>query len=170
MSDPKLKERPILMSGPMVRAYYEGRKTETRRPVKPEHKRCPWGGAGDKVWVRETFALMPGYDSKPPSYAVWHANVTGPTVFYRADGEDQPGRGRWRASIHMPRVFCSRITVTLLETRRERLLDITEAGARAEGFDTRADFLIYWDLLHGKGAAAKNKEVWGLRWAPYGGE
>lgn len=65
------KERPILFSGPMVKAIREGRKTQTRRVMKPpltvngvrHHKwerpdvieRCPYGKVGDRLWVRETW-------------------------------------------------------------------------------------------------------------------
>jgi len=65
-----VKERPILFSGPMVRALLDGRKTQTRRIVKPQHvayidehqgfrepcnaEVCPYGAPGDRLWVRET--------------------------------------------------------------------------------------------------------------------
>lgn len=79
-----MKERPILFSGPMVRAILEGRKTQTRRIVKnvrqdnsllikkqtitkagitthvmdaPERGLCPYGKKGDRLWVRETFSI-----------------------------------------------------------------------------------------------------------------
>lgn len=70
-----MKEKPILMSAPMVRAILAGRKTQTRRIIKPQpqtahmisdrmaslcypgmlHRESPYGGPGDKLWVRETF-------------------------------------------------------------------------------------------------------------------
>lgn len=79
-----MKERPILFSGPMVRAILEGRKTQTRRVVKPQSDteihgepywnvggfrfrphaqpqvsgnpiKCQFGQPGDRLWVRETF-------------------------------------------------------------------------------------------------------------------
>src|SRR6185312_11852502 len=74
-----MKERPILFSGPMVRAILERRQTQTRRPVKPQPRGlvrdktasmasifhwphgkpqeivCPYGVPGDRLWVRETF-------------------------------------------------------------------------------------------------------------------
>jgi hypothetical protein len=78
---PAVKERPILFSGPMVRAILEGRKTQTRRVVQPQPKvvhalyddasletncifrngdqriHCPYGAPGDRLWVRETFGF-----------------------------------------------------------------------------------------------------------------
>jgi hypothetical protein len=60
-----VKERPILFSGPMVRAILDGTKTQTRRVLKPrpnpEGPRagwpCPYGQPGDRLWVRETYTL-----------------------------------------------------------------------------------------------------------------
>jgi hypothetical protein len=76
----KVKERPVIFSGEMVRAILEGRKSMTRRVIKPQldsdinpvflpelncwqwatldsRRRCPYGAAGSHLWVRETFAL-----------------------------------------------------------------------------------------------------------------
>jgi hypothetical protein len=75
-----VKERPILFSGPMVRAILEGRKTQTRRvlnkvpkPYKalgwtipdkliplPWLDHCPYGQPGDRLWVRESFSVSAG--------------------------------------------------------------------------------------------------------------
>lgn len=87
-----MRERPILFSAPMVRAILGGRKTQTRRVMKPQHfqldgggrpftqlwddeeqinwrrdMRCPYGVPGDRLWVRETIERGPmdlrGFDS-----------------------------------------------------------------------------------------------------------
>ena len=141
-----MKERPILFSAPMVRAILAGTKTQTRRVAKLTasghvkepggHRRwhpadpdaahaCPYGQPGDRLWVRETWA-----------YGI-HAMAAkrdedGPFV-YAADGTTQ-GRlcDRWRQSIHMPR-WASRITLEITSVRVERLHDISEADAIAEG-------------------------------------
>lgn len=134
------KERPILFSGPMVRAILDGRKTMTRRVVKPQHefapsmrtgKACwensPFGEPGDTLWVRETFALY-GMEAAPE-----HERPR----FYRADDDAKPGYATppditWKPSIHMPR-WASRITLKITDVRVERLQEITEADAKAEG-------------------------------------
>lgn len=184
------KEKPILMSAPMVRATLRevDPKTETRRVVKEvydgeqgahvrdhlnkklcfmpckdmystgtEKSFCPYGVPGDRLWVREAWAGANTDD--------------GPAILYRADNDrrylmhepdflrrDPTGRngesfdykktGRvdfsywagdieskdkgWKPSIHMPR-WASRIDILITNVRVERLHDIMEAGARAEG-------------------------------------
>lgn len=141
-----MKERPILFSGPMVRAILDGRKTQTRRPYNPkagfpredgevtpttadawtDYGPCPIGQPGDRLWVRET----------------WTTTQYGKPV-YRADSRDRDGyfwpsvandpKGvLWKPSIHMPR-WASRITLEIVRVSVERVQDITEEGARAEG-------------------------------------
>lgn len=119
------RERPILFSGPMVRALLDGRKTQTRRVVNPQPAtssdgracgpiRCPYGAPGDTLWVRETWcSYMPG------------------SVRYRADGHNDAG-WTWRPSIFMPR-WASRLTLRVYGVRVERVQQITQADARAEG-------------------------------------
>lgn len=159
-----MKERPILFSALMVRALLAGTKTQTRRVVKPQFamdavpeemcatnerghqitghsglwwcaaegdadvaRRCPYGQPGDRLWVRECFC------EDPLSFG----------ALYRADGElDEPALnagGKWRPSIHMPR-WASRITLEVTGVRVERLQDISEADAVAEGIERCEDF------------------------------
>ena len=88
MTQKPLTERPILFNGEMVRAILEGRKTQTRRVIKPQPvrderdatwwlgdlrmmpptmisdivqvmKKCPYGQPGDRLWVREAFQIAP---------------------------------------------------------------------------------------------------------------
>jgi len=147
-----MKDHPILFSGAMVRALLEGTKTQTRRAVKLQvqhddswvggwkivHKRvtqalltfnqlggkllgsdaaiCPYGQPGDRLWVRETFCDLDDGEFE-----------------YRADGECDPNVvPRWTPSIHMPRA-ASRILLEIVSVRVERLQDISEKDARAEG-------------------------------------
>ncbi|WP_258152322.1 hypothetical protein [Pseudomonas sp. 17023671] len=171
-----MKERPILFTGPMVRAILEGRKTVTRRiakPVKhpdlgniyapgalvlehePQHvvdRACPYGQPGDRLWVRETWHVGKPHDKTAPAdiLAPLLAEGRGITVLYTAGGwqsvgpagreepiypDDQPlpdWAGKGRPSIHMPRWAC-RILLEITAVRVERLQDISEVQARAEG-------------------------------------
>lgn len=156
-------ERPILMCGEMVRAVLSGNKTQTRRVVKPQPlhpiKACtngfyvknpnasssgndvfagPYGVSGDRLWVRENYTT--DHEAFYPHYP----------VIYQADGYD-PRREcklkngkvfspetktwhqfRWRPSIHMPRAR-SRINLEIVSVGVERVQDINEADAQAEG-------------------------------------
>lgn len=192
-----MKERPILMSAPMVRAILEGRKSQTRRIVKlpawaqecnEDHDfeldgsppwphaiarktgclaplECPYGAPGDRLWVRETWAMLSG-DNR---------------VWYRADPgvEDCVARSLigwpgWHPSIFMPREN-SRITLEVTAVRVERLQEITSADAIAEGCaahansqtidcstpDPRDDYRRLWDSLNAKRAPwSSNPWVW----------
>lgn len=97
---------------------------------------CPYGKPGDRLWVRETFAYVwPDIDPVP----IEECNIE-----YKADsgnkypGEwpddcgDDPDCGRWKPSIHMPR-WASRILLEITDIRVERVQDISEADAKAEG-------------------------------------
>lgn len=138
----------------MVRAILAGTKTQTRRMVKPQplggaptllqhllehgHQRwatdepdeemvwkCPYGQPGDRLWVREAWRILG--DSPTDTLDMFDSD----DVQYRAD-DDQSYIDKYRPSIHMPRRF-SRITLEVTGVRVERLQDISEADARAEG-------------------------------------
>jgi hypothetical protein len=190
-----MKERPILFSAPMVRALLDGSKTQTRRIVKPQpdhpafakhhmlasddesidlylhsstlHRaiRCPYGQLGDRLWVRENFA--PRSDDEM-SYARW---MTGdrsgpsPEIMFAADRGD-PYITRWRPSIHMPRWAC-RVTLEIVSVRVERLQDISEADAKAEGCEPAECCYAYyhgysklWESINGAGSWDANPWVW----------
>jgi hypothetical protein len=144
----------MLFSAPMVRAILDGRKTVTRRVVKPQplwvadpsvpfktHDAnpkgiiyCPHGKPGDQLWVREAFSgprcmdASDGCKAVPPSK--WG---DGSRIWYWADGN--PTEGDWtrpRPSIHMPR-WASRILLEIVAVRVERLQDISEDDCLAEG-------------------------------------
>lgn len=154
-----MKERPILFSGEMVRAILEGRKTQTRRIVNRPLKDpnfgceiapnelsendiktlCPHGSIGDQLWVRETFCQpsMRGHLKNKSLRSKCN------DVEYAADMgiERFPLGGnftprlqdfKWRPSIFMPR-WASRITLEITNVRVERLQEITEEDAIAEG-------------------------------------
>ncbi len=160
-----IKERPILFSGPMVRALLAGRKTQTRRAVKgaalewlgplgagmtpefvadPANHLCPYGNPGDVLWVRESGALLRHADDHDPVLGVdlWQdvgwAHASDGAVVARQNTD--PPLDEWigdcarigRPSIHMPR-WASRLSLRITDVRIERLRDITDADATAEG-------------------------------------
>ncbi|MGR9076212.1 hypothetical protein [Rhizobium leguminosarum] len=203
-----MTDRPILFSGPMVRALLDGKKTQTRRDLTKTFGKYPhlvgyetdgtlkhldgknvphvefvhsllglwhpqdnprgrsgWyvplkAAVGDRLWVRENAAVR---------HTSWHhEDGESHTVSYRADEDDSgvwlglpaagggPRKGkapslfpsrshnvdgslRWQPSIHMPR-WASRLTLTVSDVRVERLQDISEADALAEGVPTDEDY------------------------------
>lgn len=193
-----MKERPILFSGPMVSAILAGQKTQTRRsaryvdtvdegvPFRSTHLAtrerlpCPYGAPGDHLWVRETWGLTTHYDTRAPSSIFTCERKT--MVRYRADDVHEGALlswGRWRPSLYMPR-WASRITLEVTGVRVERLQDISEEDARAEGVfaagfgtwlkeaerqsgDGRYMFRSLWDSINGERAPwSSNPWVWAV--------
>ena len=127
------------------------------RPV----RRWPVRGApGDRLWVRETWTI-PGLDFSAPGADPERADRS--LLRYRADGERvqvpwlAPGdlvKPTWRPPLLMPRWAC-RITLPVFSVRAERLTDITDAGAVAEGFvhaglgATAADYCREYRRMYG---------------------
>jgi hypothetical protein len=156
-----MKERPIIFSGPMLKAILEDRKTMTRRPIKPQpelirgegfyqrnkrmlwnqykfeddfiRERCPYGQTGDRLWVRETWWKSPFITSK----MFREGADTWPEIIY--DGEDndfeQWKKWGWKrmSSIFISR-SASRINLEILNVRIERVEEITEEDAVKEGY------------------------------------
>lgn len=158
-----MKERPILFSGPMVRAILDGRKVQTRRVVKPQPSAdfMPEVGIGNRTMVDGDGEAFPG----PAEFAAYDENE-----FYRCP-YGQPGDRLWvketwhtdypwngtkptmvpeTAAIHYAatsenftgrvlrpclfmRRWMSRITLEITAVRVERLQEITKADAEAEG-------------------------------------
>ena len=81
---------------------------------------CPYGQKGDRLWVRETFSVVPDHD-EPAGYSA---------ILYRADAHGP--YEKWRASTQMPRE-ASRFLLEIEGVRVERLHDISEQDAMAEG-------------------------------------
>jgi len=83
--------------------------------------RCPYGKSGDLLWVRETWA-----SNNLPS-------LNGGQTFYKADEQYGPYNGmKWKPSIHMPKK-AARIWLEVVSVNVERLQNITEEDANAEG-------------------------------------
>ena len=187
-----MKERPILFSAPMVRAILAGTKTQTRRVVKDRHigqidtsklpgpagwsRPMPYGKPGYRLWVRETWQSHHNQNGERlDGLDDWKKHPR--ECFYRADESDpstRPMSGRWRPSIHMPR-WASRITLEVTGVRVERLQEISEADAIAEGVNVHPDHhgkprtSIYspvqayrdlWESINGPGSWDLNPWVW----------
>lgn len=215
-----MKEHPILFSTPMVHAILEGRKTQTRRVVKPQPPseatsagvmsapgrdhdgewswlsgdpkdcdswgfvgdefRCPYGQPGDRLWVRETHA------PQADCWGAWERALRGErirqdelTIHYAADysHDERPFIEKWRPSIHMPR-WASRITLEITGVRVDRLRDISEDDAIAEGIErdtgmwrhygcptqawihSRDSYRSLWESINGPGSWEANPWVW----------
>jgi hypothetical protein len=177
-----MKDTPILMSAPMVRASRRDvdPKTQTRRIIKPQPKfvqaltdgrfetspdggfdhgveyiRCPYGQPGDRLWVKETFCT-PYTIGKP---------VKGQQIRYRSTHEDDGMTYKWRPSIFMPR-WASRLTLEVVSVRVERLQEISEGDAIEEGItwdqdhDYIGEYRKLWESINGPGSWDANPFVW----------
>lgn len=185
-----MAERPMLMSAPMVRAILAGTKTQTRRIVKPQPTGfiggpgvimpngapaalipmddtvepfgrqiiCPYGQPGDQLWVREAWA---------------RTTVCGTEMIVYREGDNRTDYGGpWKPGIHLFRKD-SRITLEITGVRVERLQDISEEDAEAEGIGflrsipdadetltARELFECLWESINGADSWAANPWVW----------
>jgi hypothetical protein len=185
MTQQTQRERPILFSAAMVRAVMRDvdPKTQTRRGVKgialdwlqpgmftpeyvaaPDSMLSPYGFAGDRLWVRETFFAYGRWETRfsaKKGRDEWHfIDMTlecDRAYQYAADNPGVPITAsrhggvtpEWwkRPAIHMPRV-ASRIMLEVTGVRIERLQDISEDDAVAEGVERLAADLPYWFNYH----------------------
>lgn len=152
----------------MVKAILEGRKTMTRRIVKPKHDwymeegmswpmyeayvfaddvhvNCPYGQPGDRLWVRETFAKT------------YVSDEEGEFIVYKADNDDWAAT--WKPSIYMPK-SAARLWLEIVDVSVERLNDISYIDAISEGFKSKDKFAGYWELLHGHFSFILDPWVW----------
>lgn len=204
------KERPVLFSADMVQAILGGRKTQTRRICKPANDwglsfitvsdadgmvpktdanmtlwgdeegeiafTCPYGVPGDRLWVKETWRVSRQWDGVKPSLI-----TAGTAIHYLADGRESGISGKNRPSIFMPR-WASRIALEIKSIRIERLQDISETDAVAEGIQhaknpTCTGYHSYelnhalyakasesygslWRFINGKASWEENPWVW----------
>lgn len=188
-----MRERPILFSAPMVRAILKGSKTQTRRIVKPPrnwsdqfphrdpfamppavwwwdgvHDRvgvrqeCPYGQPGDRLYVREAWRTTEALDLFPPRDLSPAARI-----WFETDTPHQPGFGKFRQGMHMPK-WASRMTLEVTNVRVERLNDINEDDAYAEGArhsanggaNAREGFKNLWESINGPESWSANPWVW----------
>lgn len=143
--------KPILFNTDMVRAILDGRKTVTRRAVKPRYRNGETGfrivtnahtGKYVRVEIFDEYEDETRWLPEPcrpgdilyvrETWAAWSRTYgIAPMPYYKADG-DAPDGIKWRPSIHMPRE-AARIFLRVTDVRVERLWDITEKQTRAEG-------------------------------------
>lgn len=212
--DKTMADKPMLFSGPMVRALLEGRKTQTRRIVKlPKRKGIEFkfqgafkdGGVGSpfqsgeylhvpfritadgqnawrentservfslieigaRIWVREAFRVPDGYDQLSPK----ELSPICPVEYIADNKTHEDFNGRYRHGRFMPK-WASRITLEVTAVRVERLQDISQEGALAEGveqlFDPKVNdswlavdyYQSLWESIHGEGSWNDNPWVW----------
>lgn len=194
-----MKEHPILFSTPMVKALLNGNKTMTRRATgldkvnqspnnyyyqslffgetgretfaNPATRdtvevKCPYGQPGDLLWVRES--------CQHTKILNLHPTDENYGFVYKAD--DQPWQDmegwKWKPSIHMPKA-AARFWLRITDIRIERLHDITEEDAKAEGAEYllwrgvtkdsqsyRNGFTSIWLSINGDASWNKNPWVW----------
>lgn len=184
-----MKERSILFTGDMVRAILDGRKTQTRRIIKPQPDahgirwglqgwedchgypvKCPCGEPGDVLYVRETWRRTYNTISNKWDY------------IYKADGGlwvDDDGPVKWYPSIHMPKV-AARIWLQVTDTTADRVQNISEWAAMEEGVEkyhktdwykqygsdngwaatAYASFATLWKCVYGEDSWDRNDWVW----------
>ncbi|EDU0618595.1 hypothetical protein AHY83_004336 [Salmonella enterica subsp. salamae] len=221
----------MIFNAEMVRAILDGRKTQTRRPIKWKQTRfteiaerddgslwpwaedcerggdiwfaCPFGEVGDRIWVRETWATLGNEDGccvdwddelckgdeksaariyrasceqRPGDYGLWSIPDD---ADWKPHTENQKFEGAWRPSIHMPR-WASRITLEITDVRVERLNNISECDAKAEGIkqdwtcidpglglyahknDVQDDYETLWKSIYGEESWVANPWVWAI--------
>jgi hypothetical protein len=91
--------------------------------------RCPYGQPGDRLIVREAWRTEARYDDLKPSDVPGDARI-----WYEADGDTRWSPGKLRPSLFMPR-WASRITLEITDVRVERVNEISEDDALAEGIE-----------------------------------
>jgi len=203
-----MTERGMIFNAEMVRAVLDGRKTQTRRMLTPrqikmidtaaaigechplesghQHENsqsyyrewCPFGAVGDRLWVRETFGFeIRSVGGSPHEQLVYRASKPDAVRLYDCNGKPQPMK--WAPSLHMRRKF-SRITLEITGVRVERLNDISENDARAEGvqplrggywrhyqpewtqhqLSARGSFATLWKSIYGEESWQASPWVW----------
>ena len=190
-----MTDRPILQTAADVRAALAGRKTQARVILKPQPNDRNTGGAaltdqgwawlngwdgsiigrasvpyapGDRLWVREAWRVEHRFNTHSP---IPHDSA----VQYPADDPLSVWDSRLRPSTQLPR-WSSRLTYIVKDVRVQRVQDITEADAVAEGCDAvlaltikrpngahpgnpRECYCDLWNSLHGPGAWDANPWV-----------
>lgn len=196
-----IKEQP-LMSDMRIARVTEGKNAEklfwvNARLDVSKYFSCPYGQPGDRLWVREKWVAACGHFDHCVAYAAEFEGGADYPMFSNGHTEseqvaieridDKHGgwsgfshSAKWRPSIFMPR-WASRITLEITGIRVERLQDISEDDARAEGItdggclncgehepcgcsdptpDARDAYCYLWEQINGTGSWAANPWVW----------
>lgn len=127
-----MKEYALNQRSDQVQAILAGHRTQARL-VLPH--RGGIGITGDRLWVRETWATQPYWDSRRPRAV---GGFIDSALFYAADSGTHSGHGKWRPSIHMPRWAC-RLVLEIVDVSTEPLQAITETDAHQEGLPRNWD-------------------------------
>lgn len=185
-----MAEKPILFNSEMVRAILDGRKTQTRRVMKPQphypkqfgedwietgndntfHYRikCPYGRPGDLLWVRETFCVVDDSQFNGLRWVDYKATPkyeeSDPAGWDNAP--DDPEALKWKPSIHMPR-WASRITLRVTGVYVERLWQMSVSKMEAEGVMEVDDnkhpltpFITLWNSINAKRGHSWESNPW----------
>ena len=182
-----MSDRPILFSAPMVRAIFDGRKTQTRRIIRgvrrdntmvlkkptktmtgitthvmdaPEHGLLPYA-VGDRLWVKETWRTWRDFDTLPPRDLPNDA-----PIFYEEGRDNCDRHGRIRQSCFMTR-RASRLTLHVTDVRVQLLRDISEEDAQTEGLTqiSKDGQLSKWGIPDRDGYPGSDNH--GLHWCEW---
>jgi hypothetical protein len=175
-------DRRFINDGLVLHKKDQDTTTSIHSPLIATH--CPYGQPGDRLWVRESGWERPERTAK----MMREGADTWPRFAYAADGYSDQDRADFKAwgfkprpSIHMPR-WASRILLEIVSVRVERLQEISEADALAEGVtrqmrsqlgwaaeeseetfnarQARSTYGLLWDSINGNGSWASNPCVW----------
>lgn len=161
--------KPILFNTPITRAILEGRKTQTRRIIKPQPTNPRWNNigwlgwddghgyrmkppceTGGILWVRETWARISDYTCVDPELGMPDGYI------YRADWGNDTNQPKWRPSIYMPKE-AARIFLRVNDVRIAPLQSMTTEDAKKEGAETDE-----WNELRDE-VAVVGLSTWSLR-------
>ena len=176
----KIKEHPILFSTEMIKAILDGKKTQTRRVIKPSpvwiaefnipfktHDadphgiiNCPYGKSGDLLYVRETFCILP--EERP---RIWFKAGDENLFNLTKSNSKKPHLYTWEPAIHMPKKY-ARIWLKVKDIRIEHLNTITRKDIIKEGVcdESEKNFMDLWISLWD---SIKKKSGYGWDTNPY---
>lgn len=204
-----MTEHPIIFNSEMILAILAGRKTQTRRIMNPQPPKgdsgiwcesrgvwrnttlapgkrwkCPYGGRGDVLWVRESIRTITYQHGPDFDYGEHCIEYIADKHLVKCDEEhDEWWYHNWHVrpsiaipSIHMPKWAC-RLKPPVVNVKVERVQDISAKDAKAEGIVLVGDELVFnnreqkqsllktkfarlWDSIHGPGAWDRNDMLW----------